>query len=329
MGPGNYFAVMTPPEDYALTVPDSAGDDTLDSDGQPTIHRGRRAALFPVTQLVTLEDDTTWDLGLYDRSGIPSVWAVAPQADGKIVLGGKFASTHGLPRRNIARIFDNGKADPSFDPGSGFDGSVRSLGVRSDGLIWAGGNFTTYNGRETMGVALIRPDGLYGGVTAQPDTSDVNWVGLRGGTMFLAGAFNKIGGQPCGNLAALKADGTIDPTFPTFPGANDDINGGAVLADGGLLLVGAFNTYNGAPRGGVVKLRSNGLIDPAFDPGAGANGPVFSVKLIDDGRFILTGSFTSFGGVACNGTMRLMANGKADPSLSPSTLAVKSINASN
>ncbi len=326
---GHYFAVMIPPDDYGITEADAGGDNTKDSDGQPMIHRGRRAAIFPVTQLDTLEEDLSWDLGLYDRSGLPSVWAVATQADGKLILGGKFTATHGVARRNIARVGANGAADPSFNPGTGFDGSVRSLEIRGDRKIWVGGNFTAFNGTDTMGVALLNSDGTHAGSTAQPDTSDVNWVGLRGTTMFVAGAFGKIGGQPCGNIAALQADGTVDTSFAILPGANAGIHNGAILADGSLILVGAFTSYGSESRKRVVKVKPNGQVDPGFNPGAGANGPIFSVKLIDDGRFVVTGAFTSFDGVACNGTMRLMANGRPDPTLGPSTLVVKSINASN
>jgi hypothetical protein len=329
IGKGSYFAVLTPGDDFGITSPDRGADDQLDSDGQPTLHRGRRAAILPVTELVDLEEDMSWDLGVFDRSGIPAVWAVAPQADGRLVIGGKFISTHGLDRRNIARILENGKPDATFAPGTGFDGSVRSLAIRSDGLIWAGGSFTTFNGQEAMGVALLKADGSFAGTTAQPDTSNVNWVGIRGTTMFLAGSFGKVGGIACGNIAALNTDGSVNGAFKSLPGANNNINSAAILGDGGLILVGAFTSYGDAARNRMVKLTSDGSVDPAFDPGVGANGEIFSIKVIEDGRMIITGSFTDYGGVACNGTMRVLTNGKPDPSIAPSTLAVKSINSSN
>lgn len=329
IGKGRYFAVLTPGDDFGITSPDRGADDEKDSDGQATLHRGRRAAILPVTELVDLEEDMSWDLGVFDRSGIPAVWAVAPQGDGRLVIGGKFISTHGIPRRNIARILDNGKPDISFNPGSGFDGSVRSLAIRSDGHIWAGGGFNNFNGQETMGVALLKSNGSFAGATAQPDTSNVNWVGIRGTTMFLAGSFGKVGGIACGNIAALNTDGTVNGAFKALPGANNNINSGAILGDGGLILVGAFTSYGNAARNRIVKLTPDGSVDPTFDPGAGANGEIFSVKVIEDGRMIITGSFTDYGGTSCNGTMRVLTNGKRDPSIAPSTLAVKSINTSN
>ena len=329
IGTGDYFAVIVPPDDYAVTPPDAGGNDSLDSDGKPYLHRNRRAALLPVTHLDPLEEDLTWDLGLYDRSGVPAVWTVATQPDGRILIGGKFIANHGLARNNIARIQPNGTPDPSFNPGTGFDGTVRSLAIRPDGLVWVGGNFANFNGLPTQGVALLNPAGAMAMPTLQPDTSDITWVGVRGATMFAAGTFNKFGGQPCGNIAALKSDGTPEPGFATFPGANAGINGGAVLSDGGLILVGTFTSYNGFVRNRVVKLKADGTVDPAFDPCGGANGEVFSVKLIEDGRLVLTGAFTNFAGTPCNGTIRLLPTGKCDPTLSPSTLAVKSINTSN
>jgi len=73
-----------------------------------------------------------------------------------------------------------------------------------------------------------------------------------------------------------------------------------------------------------VEVKATGAVDTTFDPGAGANGEVFSVKLTEDGRLVITGSFTEYDGVKGNGSMRLPADGKPDTGVSPSTLAVKS-----
>ena len=91
-------------------------------------------------------------------------------------------------------------------------------------MIWAGGNFTKYNNNDSMGVALIRADGTYVGVTALPETSAVNWVGVSGFTLYVAGSFGKIGGIPCGNIAALDLNGNLSSTFVILPGTNASIN---------------------------------------------------------------------------------------------------------
>jgi hypothetical protein len=90
-------------------------------------------------------------------------------------------------------------------------------------MIWAGGNFTKYHNIDSMGVALIKGDGTYVGVTARPETSDVNWVGVSGFTLYVAGSFGKIGGIPCGNIAALDLNGNLASTFTILRGANASI----------------------------------------------------------------------------------------------------------
>src|SRR3954471_23305082 len=49
------------------------------------------------------------------------VFAVALQPDGKILIGGAFASVEGQPRANVARLNPDGALDPSFDPGQAAD----------------------------------------------------------------------------------------------------------------------------------------------------------------------------------------------------------------
>src|SRR5947207_3386773 len=64
--------------------------------------------------------DPAFDAG----SGIDyGVSAVAVQSDGKIIIGGSFSTVPGLTRNKIARLNTDGTGDPSFNPGSGVNGS--------------------------------------------------------------------------------------------------------------------------------------------------------------------------------------------------------------
>ena len=328
--PGNYFAAISPSDTWAGTLADQGTNDAADSDADDVIRNGRRVEVMPVTQIDAGESDLTWDAGLEDRSAIPAVWAIAETANGRMLLAGKFTKSHGVARNNIVRVDSAvGEVDTSFDPGTGFNDTVRSLAIRGDGMILAGGNFTSYNGSASRGIALLSTTGAWDSRPAQPNTSEVNWVGTSGNSMYLAGRFTKVGGVPCGNVARLKADGTVDATFNRGSGANETIHSGAVLPDGSIVLAGAFSSFHGTPRKGVVRLKADGDIDAAFNPGTGAFGEVYSVKPIEDGRVILTGNFTSFNGTPCNGAIRLSVNGTVDPSMKKSGLNVDSISTSN
>ena len=329
MGVGNFYAIVIPPTDWGISTANLGTDDAKDSDGEAVIYQGSRAALMPITSLVALEDDRTWDVGIYDRSGQPSVWAMANMADGRVVLGGRFQTSHGLARRNIVRVKADGTADTTFNPGTGFNGVVRSLAMLADGRIFAGGEFTSYNGTVAVGAALIKTDGSASIALPAPDVNNVRWVAVDSRGLYIGGAFSSVAGVPCRNLARYTLSGALDPTFATTVGANGTVNGGAIQADGKIIIVGNFTSYNGTPRNRVARILPTGQLDPTFDPLSGANKEVFAIKMIEDGRIILTGSFNSFNGTACNGTMRLMPDGKCDPTIAPSSLTVDSIQTTN
>ncbi len=88
------------------------------------------------------------------RSFQPTVYAIAQQPDGKILIGGTFDQVSGQPRNRIARLHADGSLDPSFDPGSGTTLSSVALGnpsivtavaIQPDGNIVIGGQFSKVN----------------------------------------------------------------------------------------------------------------------------------------------------------------------------------------
>jgi len=86
--------------------------------------------------------DTTFDPGT--GAEIEEVIAVAVQADGEIIIGGRFTSYNGVARNRIARVTQNGSLDTTFDPGTGVEpADVRALAVDFNGEIIIGGQFTT------------------------------------------------------------------------------------------------------------------------------------------------------------------------------------------
>jgi hypothetical protein len=328
LAPRKYFVILQAPLGMGATIANVGGNDAIDSDGSPIIYRGRRCAVSPMIEIVGNERQLDHDQGFLARPESPEVWAFANHSSG-MVIGGRFSHSHGVPRRNIACLQSNGQVDPRFNPGSGFNGPVRSLATLPDGRIWVGGNFSIYNGQLSRGVAIIDANGTWDSRTARPDTESVNWVAASGTSLYVAGLFGKVGIHPAGCLARLKMDGTVDVSFSREAGANGEVFDGAVLPDGKIIVVGAFTKYNGITASGVVRLKPNGDIDPSFNSGSGASGEVYTVKALDDGRITLAGTFRSFNGTTCNGTVRLLPDGAVDTTLLPSSLAVQSINTSN
>jgi uncharacterized delta-60 repeat protein len=105
--------------------------------------------------------DTTFNVGSnLSSTGLNGqVKSIAIQPDGKILVGGLFTTYFGVSQRFITRLNTDGSLDSSFNIGSGFDNSVESIFVQSDGKILVGGGFTTYKGLSQKYIARLNTDG--------------------------------------------------------------------------------------------------------------------------------------------------------------------------
>jgi len=100
------------------------------------------------------------DTGFTVGTGFNStVWSIAVQSDGKILVGGEFTAYNGTGINRIARLNSDGSLDTGFSVGTGFNSTVRSIAVQSDGKILVGGQFTVYNGTGRNRIARLNSDG--------------------------------------------------------------------------------------------------------------------------------------------------------------------------
>ncbi|MDQ3063634.1 MAG: delta-60 repeat domain-containing protein, partial [Acidobacteriota bacterium] len=75
-----------------------------------------------------------------------SIYALALQPDGKILIGGNGALYNGAYRGTITRLNADGTPDETFNPdGDSADGIVETIAVQPDGKILIGGLFSAYN----------------------------------------------------------------------------------------------------------------------------------------------------------------------------------------
>jgi uncharacterized delta-60 repeat protein len=74
-------------------------------------------------------------------SGVSStIWSLAVQTDGRIVIGGDFTSVNGTTRPRIARLNANGTVDASFVPTNTISSSVLAVAAQSDNKVIVGGS---------------------------------------------------------------------------------------------------------------------------------------------------------------------------------------------
>jgi uncharacterized delta-60 repeat protein len=109
--------------------------------------------------IALLNSNGTLDTFFNPGGGTTAAEAIALQSDGKIIIGGSFTSYAGTSINRIARINTNGTIDNTFSVGTGFNGTVWSLAVMSNGQIIVGGSFSTYNGITRNRIARLNSNG--------------------------------------------------------------------------------------------------------------------------------------------------------------------------
>lgn len=137
------------------------------------------------------------------------------------------------------------------------------------------------------------------------------------GKFIVAGAFTSAFGQAGGRVIRLNADFTVDPSFSVGLGADREVYISRPQSDGKILLAGWFTTFNGATANRIVRLNSDGSIDPTFNAGLGADQFIESVATQPDGKIVVVGGFSRFAGAARKGIARLNADGSLDTSFVP------------
>ncbi|MFV5690516.1 T9SS sorting signal type C domain-containing protein [Flavobacterium sp. LT1R49] len=215
-----------------------------------------------------------------------------------------------------------GKVDLAFNTfddglqGDGFDNTVRTVSLQTDGKLIVGGDFLNFNGAATSYLCRLFSDG-------SKDISFESGSGFNGkiycslllpdGKIILGGSFTAFNGSTVGRLIRLNSDGSFDVTFNTSLAANTGIvHNAALQTDGSIIIVGSFTKYNGLNANHIARILPNGNLDVSFITGSGASGAAEEVQVQTDGKIIVAGSFISFSGTTCNRIIRLNANGSID-----------------
>jgi uncharacterized repeat protein (TIGR01451 family)/uncharacterized delta-60 repeat protein len=154
----------------------------------------------------------------FDTSSGPngSVFAMAIQPDGRVLIGGEFTAVGGVPRNHIARLNANGSLDTSFDPANGADDIIYSLLRQGDGTILVGGAFTHVHDIGRPGIARINPDGSLD-LSFDPGTGandTVYTIALQNDAeILIGGLFTSYNQTRRVGIARIYNNGTLDTRF--------------------------------------------------------------------------------------------------------------------
>jgi len=198
--------------------------------------------------LIRLNADGTKDATFSTGTGFNAiVFAIALQADGKILVGGFFTAYNGVTENHLIRLNADGTKDATFNTGTGFNAFVRAIVPQADGKILVGGGFNSYNGVTENRIIRLNADGTKD-ATFNTGTGFNNWVNAiapqADGKILVGGQFTSYNGVSENHLIRLNANGTKDTTFNTGTGFDNIVNAIAPQADGKILVGGAFSSYN-------------------------------------------------------------------------------------
>jgi uncharacterized delta-60 repeat protein/uncharacterized repeat protein (TIGR01451 family) len=445
-----------------------------------------------MNRIARLNQDGTLDPTFDPGSGANgTIRTVVIQPDGRILIGGDFTTIGGVPRGHIARLNSNGSVDLTFDPENGANDSVRSIAIQTDGKIVIGGDFTSFNGNLYNGIVRLNSDGsvdtsfytgaganapvysvaladveaplvvsrqsrgltyydrlivdtgsqygvlridydfslgnnnlrvyydnllladlttngvgsiilnygpgmstfvtivinetqFFGGtpwsytLTVSGGTRRENLIAIGGnftrfnqkprgrvavlndtgnlssvfdpsgvpnfavysmaiytnaqesslvGKMVVGGNFSSIVGSQATNLARLDLHGFIDTNFSIGTGPDKDVRSVLIQPDGNIVIGGSFTNVNGIARAYMARILTNGLVDPYFNQGVGADGPVNSMALQSDGKIVIGGAFTRVYGAIRNGIARVNPDGSVDTTFATGAGANDVVNA--
>jgi uncharacterized delta-60 repeat protein len=140
-------------------------------------------------------------------------------------------------------------------------------------------------------------------ISALPAFTDS--VITAGGTAIITGYFANYNGVPQHGIVRLNSDGTIDTSFHSGGGAQytqtidtgsnpPSIDNIEPQNDGGFLITGTFEAFDGTAAPGIGNLRSDGSFDPTFSAPVvrdNLDPLIATLGLQQDGSFLLSGPY--------------------------------------
>ena len=262
--------------------------------------------------------DTTFNTG-----GVGAdfwVNSILVQSDNKIIITGRLFNYNNLTANCIARLNADGTRDTSFVMGSGFNGAVDGSTLQSDGKIVAVGRFTSYNGTTCNNIVRLLSNGSidptfvigvgFGPISASTGPTCVKQQ--SDGKLIIGGSFSTYKTISANKIIRLNSDGSIDNSFVVGAGFDSGVNKILIDANGSVVAVGSFTSYQSSPSNKIIRLLNNGSIDNSFNVGSGLGGTNnigMTVAQDSVGNVWVGGFFTTYNNVLFRNIVRLDGNG--------------------
>ncbi|GAA3983473.1 T9SS type A sorting domain-containing protein [Hymenobacter antarcticus] len=251
------------------------------------------------------------------------------QADGKRLLSGTFTRVNGTASGRLVRLDAAGAVDVPFGQNVGLGSNVFRIKNLPNGQYLLGANGGSITVGTTSRVELLRlnangtPDNGFDPGPGPDFTNDYGYVQnydvQADGKVVVVGYFNTYSGATAAGVVRLNADGSVDTGFSAGSGILSTSNQYAsaytvaVQPNGKILVGGDFETFNGTPAPGIVRLNANGSIDATFAPLLLAGSQVEGLTLQPDGKVLVNGYLVNTATPGSGpGLVRLLTTGAID-----------------
>jgi uncharacterized delta-60 repeat protein len=244
-----------------------------------------------------------------------SVWALAVQDDGRILVGGYLSRIGDQAIHGLTRLLPGGEPDPEFNAGAGTEEGVAALAIQPDGRILVGGDFVSFNHHARGGVVRLWPDG------SVDETFDADLTGsfLRVNTIapqaeggvLMGGRFESVQGVSRYGIARLDESGRLDPLFAAAGALgepHDEVSSIVVAQQDKTWVAGSFSIIANTDAPHIALLRAQGDVDPEFHPCGGVSGGVTRIAVQPDGQLLLVGDFSYVNHLRRPGVARLIGH---------------------
>ena len=242
-----------------------------------------------------------------DGSSLWSNFTPNPNVDGcKIIL-----PPDTFPHRHIVKVDPEGKWDSTFVIDADYGGLSFFPYDSNRILMCAPPRFIINYGTHTVnGIWRTFLDGtldttFHAPISDEWADGDIVPVVEKDGKIFITGYFLLEGNNTYHHLIRLNENGSLDTTFMNHEGPTDSAgNFSSVTAiapteDGGYLVGGIFNKYQGHKKNNIAKITYNGAVEPQHFTSSGPSNHV-----LGNAGFIREILPSAFGGYYVIGNFR-------------------------
>ncbi|RAR75725.1 T9SS type A sorting domain-containing protein [Flavobacterium aciduliphilum] len=352
---------------FALVAPLSITGATINSSGLISIPAGTPAGTYTLTYSLSLvgnctaKDTASVIILVTNNNTTPTLVAgirannavnhIELQNTGRSIISGYFTTYNNISKPYVARLNTDLTLDQTFTF-AGNQGAM-DLAIQSDNKIIAATSSAGFGG-TSLGITRLLPDGAVdpnfntGGTGISRNISYTNEMAYAcaiqtNGDILLGGDFYYYNGVQRLGIVRIKTNGSIDYTFnPTVLNTyyRSVVTGITIQPNGQIILLGFFSPPTaGATQKNIIRLNSDGNIDPTFNAGDTAGSLVYNVDLgvslyspiakavvQPDGMIIIAGAFNKYNSNNVKSLVRLTSTGGIDGTFNTATGVERAIN---